>query len=1723
MAAAGLIRSQRALHGRISRTVDNLKKLGQANITTGAVEARLAGLEKYWSTFESQHETLLREHWDALSEDDYVTGDLISVVEETYYVNKGILNDFAAQAARSGEASTSSTTTVTVSEGTSHRTTLPRIQLPQFSGKYSEWNSFRDLFLSIMRQDASTSSVEKLHYLKTCLKGEAALLIRNVPTTAENFERAWNTLVRRFENKRLLVRSFLSEFLALHRIKGESASELSNLYNRVRSTVDSLESIGRPVTSSEDFFVHSIVELLDPHSRREWENSINDSTDPPSYIELQRFIERRLQTLEALQPSKSETGGTKTGSTAARQSRTLHTRQQEVKRGRCSMCRQDHFTMACDTYKSKTAVERKKLVEAKDLCVNCLGRHKVSECASTKRCASCNEQHHSTLHDAFRESEAALTTVQHARHPPERPLTRLLATARVRVADRFGYLHVFRALIDQGSESCLVTEALVQRLQLPRTRASVAIYGIGGVQTGSARGLVTLQVSPLGKGPTLSVPALVFPQLSIYEGTVEASTKTWNHLRGLELADPEFLATDPVDLLLGVDFIALTLLEGVRRGGPQEPVAQQTTFGWMLFGPTGQAEPACRVAANTCRVEEDLTALVRNFWKQEELLSTTPPLSQEDRQCEEMFRLTHTRTEEGRYVVRLPTKEPLPDFTATRISALRVLKSMERRFAREERFHHLYRDFLTQYRELGHMSRVVQEEGTNRVINYLPHHGVMREASTTTKLRVVFNGSTPTPAGRTLNQCLMTGPNLLPPLPEIILRWRQHRYVLATDVEKMFRQIVVHPDDRDLQRILWRDVATDDIAEYRLDTVTYGLACAPYLAMRTLHQLADDERERYPRGAAVLERDVYMDDVLTGAATLEEALELRRQLTDLCTAGGFPLRKWSANDFSLLDGVPADHRMKRELRDWHTQEAHSALGLQWHPRTDDFSFSTQQISIAGFTKRSVLSLTARLFDPLGWLAPTVVSAKIAFQSTWLLQLGWDDTLDEDSAKFWQRFRDELPLEVELHGFADASERAYASVVYLRSPEEGSWRVTLLAAKTKVAPIKPVTLPRLELCAAALLARLISQQRRALGLERAPLHCWSDSTVTLGWIQGHPSRWKTYVANRVAEIQTTAPDALWHHIPGQENPADCASRGLLPGDLVKHELWWRGPAWLWLGTSAWPLKTGCLDTTELPDARTRAHAAVTTTLTDEEPAELLRFSSLNRLLRVTAWCRRWLRFRGGRSSVDRTVEPCLTMDELDESRLQWIRRVQTQTFRKDLEALRQSQSPRPSTSLIKLNPITDSRGLLRVGGRLKHSLLDPEERHPIILPADSHFTLLIVEDCHRRSLHGGVQLTLSLLRQRYWVLRGRALTKRVIHRCVRCVRWRAAPAPQQMGDLPQERVRPFRPFLNTGIDYAGPVQLRTTKGRGHRSYKAYVAVFVCLSTRAVHLEVVSDYTTEAFLAALRRFVSRRGLCRTLWSDRGTTFVGADARLRELFSEYGSERRRLNDVLTAEGIRWRFNPPSAPHFGGIWEAAVKSFKHHLRRVLGNATLTFEEMTTLLAQIEACLNSRPLQSLSDDPEDLTALTPGHFLVGDVPIVVPEPSLTDVPVNRLTRWQLVQSMRDHFWARWAQEYLHSLTQRPKWLKKESRYEVGRLCLIRQENSAPAHWPLARIIRVHPGRDGLIRVVAVRTVAIENGRVVRKDFTRPITKIILLPVSHAEKIDKEDAAQGDTPPTENA
>ncbi|XP_029672439.1 uncharacterized protein LOC115241052 [Formica exsecta] len=426
------------------------------------------------------------------------------------------------------------------------------------------------------------------------------------------------------------------------------------------------------------------------------------------------------------------------------------------------------------------------------------------------------------------------------------------------------------------------------------------------------------------------------------------------------------------------------------------------------------------------------------------------------------------------------------------------------------------------------------------------------------------------------------------------------------------------------------------------------------------------------------------------------------------------------------------------------------------------------------------------------------------------------------------------------------------------------------------------------------------------------------------------------------------------------------------------------------------------------------------MTHTEPEILLRFSSLHRLQRVTAWCLRWRRPAVPKEkNASRNVEPTLQADELDTALSRWLRRVQGLHYPDEVAAITARRPVSPKSRLAKLSPFLDENSILRVGGRLKHAILSQDERHPMIVPTASWLTQLLVEACHRRTLHGGVQLTLGLLRLRFWILQGRSRVRQLLHRCVICTRWRAATPQTTMGNLRHGRVTPVRPFLRTGVDYTGPIQLRTSKGRGQKAHKEFIAVFVCLCTKAVHLDVVSDYTSDAFLAAFRRFTSRRGLCEEIYSDCGTNFIGADNALRELFAASSTSGRRIAHAATTEGIKWRFNPPAAPHFGGLWEAAVKSTKHHLRRVIGETTLTFEEMTTLLAQIEACLNSRPLRALSDDPDDISALTPGHFLIGAPLLAVPEPSLIKEPDYSLSRWQHLQKMRDHFWERWSREYI--------------------------------------------------------------------------------------------------------
>ncbi|XP_011312152.1 uncharacterized protein [Fopius arisanus] len=705
----------------------------------------------------------------------------------------------------------------------------------------------------------------------------------------------------------------------------------------------------------------------------------------------------------------------------------------------------------------------------------------------------------------------------------------------------------------------------------------------------------------------------------------------------------------------------------------------------------------------------------------------------------------------------------------------------------------------------------------------------------------------------------------------------------------------------------------------------------------------------------------------------------------------------------------------------------------------------------------------------------------------------------------------------------------SAVIYIRSKKINEPASTIIvSAKTRVAPIKEVTIPRLELTAALLLTRLANSTLKMLELDNVETHLWSDSSVALAWITSHPSCWKEFVHNRGAEIQETLPEATWRHVSGKDNPADCASRGISTNQLINHPLWWSGPDWLSQEPDQWPQSTINIPSeVSLEEKQTPAHPVAAEVNVNALAEVLERYSTLSKVLQVIATVNRAItRFR--RQPTPQT--PVITPEELNEARLFWVKLIQNQFFAPAIKILKREHQLPKGNPLSKLTPILDELGIMRIEGRLKNAQLDHDEIHPIILPRHSHLNTLVINEAHRRTLHGGTQLTLAVTRQQYWIIGGRGTVRSHILHCVICTRYRAQRAQQLMGQLPAARVSPSKAFLHTGVDYAGPMPILKWRPTNAQPASVHIAVFVCLSTSAVHLELVTRQTTDAFIAAFKRFTGRRGIPQVMYSDNGSNFEGASKVLHQLYNRESPENQQLQAALATNGTRWSFIPPRAPHFGGKWEAAVKSTKHHLRRTLGTTTLTYEELNTILIQIEACLNSRPFSPMSDDPDDLQALTPGHFLISEALQLIPEPSYLDDNPSKMHRWNLITQKIQQFWSRWSKECLQRYLATYKWNQRQENIKVGDMVLVVNENFPPARWPLARVTAVHPGADGLTRVATVKTAYSEVSR--HADGTpnperyetristwdRPITKLCLLttdpPGNHPPEINAEENHQ---------
>ena len=1142
----------------------------------------------------------------------------------------------------------------------------------------------------------------------------------------------------------------------------------------------------------------------------------------------------------------------------------------------------------------------------------------------------------------------------------------------------------------------------------------------------------------------------------------------------LKLADPNFNKPGPVDGIIGAEYFLQLLTVGQIKIPGQTAILQNTVFGWIIAGrihlPATPKSISCHALTTSL-----LSSQMEKFWEIENC-PQSKHLSEEENACEKHFQKNTVRDIDGKYIVKLPFRENVADLGESYTSALKRFYALERSLAKKPIVRSLYIENLKTYEATGHMSELKNDlthEGY-----YLPHHAVIKESSITTQLRVVFDGSAKSATGLSLNDVLMVGPAIQDTLFSLLTRFRSYTYVLTADIEKMYRQILVHPHHRKYQKILWREDSQQPIKTFELNTVTYGTSSASFLATRSLHQLANDEALFYPKAAQVLKNDFYVDDMLTGAATRDEAISIRDKLIEVTRRGGLNLRKWASNDYDLINSL--SERSEESFLLLNSDKTTKTLGINWDMKHDSLIYTfIQTDNDKRITKRNILSQIAQLFDPLGLLGPIISYAKILMQGVWKLGLDWDSSLPIEIHTAWRNYRSQLPrrdtikidrkilaknyINLQLHGFSDASERAYGACIYIRSETANKkYETHLVCSKSRVAPLKSTTLPRLELCAALLLAQLFDASIQALAqLSFEKIIFWSDSTIVLHWIKTPSHLLKTFVANRVAEIQKYTSSHEWRHVRSESNPADLVSRGLMPNEFATTNIWQSGPSWLNNNESHWPQSE--LEIVEIPERRNVL--SYTTTIKDKPTSTefINKFSSLDELKHLTAF---FLRITHNVKS-DNKLSGDLSIKELRNALNKIIKIIQQQAFSNEISYLKANRILKGR--LAPLAPFIDSDEILRVGGRLNKANLPYSLKHPALLPQGHHLTRVIIREEHKKMLHAGTQATLNSLHKEFWIVNGRNTVKHVIYKCITCARAKPATLQYPLGNLPENRISLKRPFLVSGIDYCGPFYIKEKRHRNRTKVKIYIAVFVCFATKAIHIELVSDLTTESFLAALSRFFSRRGKCSDIYSDNATNFAGAKNEIAEIQNLLQSKNHNdsVKQSLARNNIAWHLIPPRSPHFGGLWEAAVKSFKHHLLRVIGNNFLLYDELLTLAIEIEAILNSRPLTPVLSDPNDLAALTPAHFLIGESLESMPEKNLEGVPSGRLSSWQHIQQMRQHFWVRWHKEYLHQLNVKKKWHSGATRnIEIGNLVTLQEDHVPPMQWILGRIIATHPGSE---------------------------------------------------------
>nr|XP_021335998.1 uncharacterized protein LOC110440142 [Danio rerio] len=959
----------------------------------------------------------------------------------------------------------------------------------------------------------------------------------------------------------------------------------------------------------------------------------------------------------------------------------------------------------------------------------------------------------------------------------------------------------------------------------------------------------------------------------------------------------------------------------------------------------------------------------------------------------------------------------------------------------------------------------------------------------------------------------------------------------------MFYQVKVPEEDTDLLRFLWWPDGNLNapIEEYRMTVHLFGATSSPSCASYALRKTAEDRKHVASQKAVdTVLNNFYVDDCLKSVSNEQEAINLVKEIQDLCLEGGFRLTKWVSNNRKVLLSIPEDQRasgVKDLDLDQDSLPIERALGMQWCTDDDTFTYHIK-VQEKPSSRRGILSVVNSIYDPLGFLAPLILPVKLLLRDLCKQGYGWDDEIDDKRADQWVKWLEDLSQisnvkfkrclkpekfgiteEAQLHHFSDASESAYGTATYLvLTNEQNQKYCSLLMGKSRVSPLKQITIPRLELTAATIAVKMDKILKQELQMPLQPSIFWTDSTTVLSYIENESARFKTFVANRISLIRDATTPLQWKFVRSAQNPADQATRGIKAKDFLQAETWTKGPNFLLKSEEEWPQRPDQINQYQQKDPEIKIETKVNILNVNENDI-LCRltdyYSSWFRLKRAVAWmlrlketllqlCRARKQFQASIETSEKDPEKqasllqtemqkfkskikkrSLSLEDLKQAEILLIQHSQKQQFLEEIEAIKQNVTIKRRSQLYRLDPVLQD-GILRVGGRLNKAAMPNESKHPAILSKYSRISTLILSDIHQRYGHCGRNYTLSILRQKFWIPQANSAIRKLIHKCSVCRRLNGRVGEQKMASLPEDRLLPDKPpFTNVGVDYFGPFEVK----RGRSTVKRYGVLFTCLTIRAVHIEVADSLDTDSCINALRRFISRRGQVAVMRSDNGTNFVGAERELREALKNLN--QITIEQAMLQKNIKWIFNSPAASHQGGVWERQIRTVRRILNALLKEQSISDDSLHTIMCEVESIINNRPITTTSEDPNDLEPLTPNHLLLLKTQPSMPPGIFKKEDQYMKRRWRQVQYLADLFWSRWTHEYLPILQERSKWTKLKRNFEPGDVVLI-VDSSAPRNsWIMGKVVQTLPDSSGAVRRVKLQTKT--------SILERPVNKLCLI------------------------